>query len=143
MCNGLVYPIHRLCPRSFLILMATRARIGIQLADESVLSAYHHWDGYPSWLGRILKTHYNSKSKASELIDGGDMSVCWNDDHKPEYYGTDCPPSLMTKEEYLDKLRNEEFAYIFRDGEWICYDMHEFEDKDPEIVEIPSGALCA
>ena len=143
MCNGLVYPIHRLCPRSFLILMATRARIGIQLADESVLSVYHHWDGYPSWLGRILRTHYNSKSKASDLIDGGDMSVCSNDDHKPEYYGTDCPPSLMTKEEYLDKLRNEEFAYIFRDGEWICYDMHEFEDKDPEIVEIPSGALCA
>ena len=57
--------------------MGTRARIGIQLKDNSVLSVYHHWDGYPEWLGRILKTHYNSKEKASELIDGGDMSVCW------------------------------------------------------------------
>ena len=93
-------------------------------------------------MGFILTTHYNSKDKASDLIDGGDMSTCWNEDGKPEYYGTDCPPSLMTKEEYLDKLHNEEFAYIFRDGEWICYDMHEFGDEDPEIVEIPSGALA-
>tara|TARA_A200000159_G_scaffold91486_1_gene85028 strand:- start:3292 stop:3699 length:408 start_codon:yes stop_codon:yes gene_type:complete len=135
--------------------MATRSRIGIQLSDDSILSAYHHWDGYPEWLGRILKTHYNSKSKASELIDGGDMSSCWTNcgwqnetrpETGPQYYserGEDCPPSLMTKEEYLDKLRNEEYAYIFRDGEWICYNMNEFNDNDPEIVEIPEGALAA
>ena len=47
--------------------MATRSRIGIQLADESVLSVYHHWDGYPEWLGRILKTHYNTKEKVAEI----------------------------------------------------------------------------
>ena len=57
--------------------MATRSRIGIELQDGSILSAYHHYDGYPSWLGRILKTHYNSKEKVAELIDGGDMSSAW------------------------------------------------------------------
>ena len=36
--------------------MATRSRIGIELTDGSILSAYHHWDGYPQWLGRILTT---------------------------------------------------------------------------------------
>ena len=40
--------------------MATRSRIGIQLKDNSILSVYHHWDGYPEWLGRILLTQYNS-----------------------------------------------------------------------------------
>jgi hypothetical protein len=60
--------------------MATRGRIGIELSDGSILSSYHHWDGYPEWLGRILKTHYNAKSLASELIDGGDMSSCWTDE---------------------------------------------------------------
>ena len=54
--------------------MATRSRIGIELKDGSILSVYHHWDGYPQWLGRILKTHYNSREQAAELIDGGDMS---------------------------------------------------------------------
>jgi len=128
--------------------MATRSRIGIELKDGSILSAYHHWDGYPEWLGRILNTHYNSKDKASELIDGGDMSTCWDENNQPEYYsarGENCPPRLDADLcEYLDPLKSEEYAYIFRNSEWICYNMHEFEsDKLPEITEIPTGALAA
>ena len=60
--------------------MATRSRIGIELKDGSILSSYHHWDGYPEWLGRILKTHYNSREQAAELIDGGDMSCAWTNE---------------------------------------------------------------
>ena len=127
--------------------MATRSRIGIELRDGSILSAYHHWDGYESWLGRILKTHYNSKELAAELIDGGDMSTCWNDNNEPEYYsarGEDCPPRLDADLcEYLLPDNSEEYAYVFRSGEWVCYNMHQFDDsKLPEVVEIPSGALA-
>ena len=135
--------------------MATRGRIGIQLKDDSILSVYHHWDSYPSWLGRILKTHYNTKEKVSELIDGGDMSSCWSDacwetklpvgEYGPEYYsqrGEDCPPRL-DKNTKVFLAFGEEYSYIFRNGEWVCYNMHEFEDnKRPEIVEIPSEALA-
>lgn len=125
--------------------MATRSRIGIQLADESVLSVYHHWDGYPEWLGRILKTHYNTKEKVAELIDGGDMSTCWNDNNKPEYYtdrGEDCPPRLdANKYDYL--ADGEEYAYLFVNNEWVCYDRHQFEENTmPTIAEIPTGALA-
>ena len=60
--------------------MATRSRIGIELKDGSILSAYHHWDGYPQWLGRILNTHYTSREQAADLIDGGDMSSCWTNE---------------------------------------------------------------
>jgi len=128
--------------------MATRARIGLELADGSILSAYHHWDGYEAWLGRILKTHYNSKELAAELIDGGDMSVAWNDDHQPEYYsarGENCPPRLDADLcEYLLPDNSEEYAYVFRSGEWVCYNMHQFDNsKLPEVVEIPSVALAA
>jgi hypothetical protein len=117
--------------------MSTRARIGLELSDGSILSAYHHWDGYPEWLGRNLKIHFNSRNKASELIDGGDMCTCLNDNFEAEYYGTSCPPRLMSFYEYLDKLNNEEYAYIFRNHEWVCYKMHEFDDVQPELVPIP------
>jgi len=136
--------------------MSTRSRIGLELSDGSILSSYHHWDGYPEWLGRILKTHYNTRDKASELIDGGDMSSCWSDacwetklpvgEYGPEYYsarGEDCPPrydaNLM---EYLSD--GEEYAYLYTlNDEWVCYNMHQFDDsKSPEIVEIPSAALA-
>ena len=143
--------------------MGTRSRIGIQLSDDSILSVYHHWDGYPQWLGRILNTHYNTKEKVTDLIDGGDMSVCWTKDrwtgkkiaeyvienveveeYGPQYYsarGESCPPRYDINEaEFLSN--GEEYSYIFRDGEWICYNMNEFNDKLPELTEIPSGALA-
>jgi len=138
--------------------MATRARIGLELKDGSVLSVYHHWDGYPEWLGRILNTHYNTKEKVAELIDGGDMSSCWTnerwsndllDRHKeeygPQYYserGEDCPPRHDKDMEEFFSV-GEEYSYIFRNGNWYAYDMHEFEPQvAPEPVEIPSGALA-
>ena len=144
--------------------MGTRARIGIQFDDKSVLSVYHHWDGYPSWLGRILNTHYNSRELASELIDGGDMSCAWTnerwtgkdlapyvkeiketEEYGPQYYsqrGEDCPPRYDNNiEEYLSD--SEEFSYVFTSAGWVCYDMNQFSDKEPEITEIPSGALMA
>ena len=135
--------------------MATRSRIGIELKDGSVLSSYHHWDGYPEWLGRILNTQYNTREQAAELIDGGDMSSCWNDTvwgkdrtdgqkYGPEYYsqrGENTPPRYdETREEFLSM--GEEFSYIFTSAGWVCYDMNEFNDNDPEIVEIPAGNLA-
>ena len=129
--------------------MGTRSRIGIKLTDGSILSAYHHWDGYPQWLGVNLVKHFNSYDKASELIDGGDMSSCWADElwgkklpegkYAPEYYslrGEDCPPRL--DKDLFEYLSNgEEYAYVWEEGFWTCYDRHEFDDQEPEIVEIP------
>lgn len=135
--------------------MSTRSRIGIQLSDGSILSSYHHYDGYPEWLGRILTTHYNTKSLAEELIDGGDMTSCWTDErwddsgvkgvYGPQYYsqrGEDCPPRL---DKDMDEFfaDGEEYSYIFRNGNWYAYDMHQFENiVAPEPIEIPSGALA-
>ena len=128
--------------------MATRSRIGIELKDNSVLSVYHHWDGYPQWLGKQLMKHYNTRDKVTELIDGGDMSVCLTDDGEPspQYYslrGEDCPPRLdKDMEEFFSD--GEEYSYIFRNGNWFAYDMHQFQDNvAPEPVEIPDGELVA
>ena len=138
--------------------MSTRSRIGIELKNGSVLSVYHHWDGYPEWLGRILRTHYNTREKVAELIDGGDMSSCWTnerwsndlldrhrEEYGPNYYsyrGEDSPPRLdENKYDYL--AEGEEYAYIYTlNGEWICYNRHQFEENTmPTIAEIPSAAL--
>ena len=143
--------------------MATRSRIGIQLKDNSVLSVYHHWDGYPEWLGRILNTHYTTKSQVIDLIDGGDMSVCWtkerwtgnelapyvkeikeSEEYGPQYYaqrGDDCPPRL--DESITEFINNgEEYGYIFKDGEWFCYDTKSWSDTFAQIIDIPEGALA-
>jgi hypothetical protein len=157
--------------------MATRGRIGIKLTDGSILSAYHHWDSYPQWLGVKLVENFNSQQLASDLIDGGDMSACYSThtfesepvkveviqpdgsskwehvqnkdgetvytkvkaEASPQYYserGENTPPRLdKDLFEFLD--RGEEYAYVWEEGFWTCYDLHQFDDQEPEIVEIP------
>jgi hypothetical protein len=157
--------------------MGTRSRIGIKLTDGSILSAYHHWDSYPQWLGVKLVKHFNSQQLASDLIDGGDMSVCYSTqtwgseplrqeviqpdgsvikelvmnkdgetvytkvkaEASPQYYserGENTPPRLdKDLFEFLGK--GEEYAYVWEEGFWCCYNLHEFDDQEPEIVEIP------
>jgi hypothetical protein len=135
--------------------MSTRSRIGLELSDGSILSVYHHWNGYPEWLGRILNTHYNAKSLAEELIDGGDVSICWTDErwddsgvkgvYGPQYYSQrgDYSPPRLDKDMDEFFADGEEYSYIFRNGNWYAYDMHQFEDMvAPEPIEIPSGALA-
>ena len=138
--------------------MGTRGRIGIQLNGNSILSAYHHWDSYPEWLGKVLVEHYNTKEKVEALIDGGDMSVCWTDEgwnsdgitvrnkeeFGPQYYserGEDCPPRF--DEDMFDfvyeKENNEEYAYVWTvNNKWVCMQMNQFNDSKPQKVEIPA-----
>ena len=129
----------------------------MELSDGSILSIYSHYDNYPEWSGRILRTHYNTREKVEALVDGGDVSCLWTDEgfytsegktqrgyYGPLHYserGEDCPPHLdKNLEEYLSD--GEEYAYVYtKNNEWVCYNMNQFNDKEPEIVPIPSGAL--
>ena len=135
--------------------MGTRSRIGLQLSDDSILSIYCHWDGYPEFNGVKLVAHFDSYEKVAELIDGGDISCLWTNagwsnetlpSIGPLYYssrGEDLPPRLDADLcEYLLPDGSEEYAYLFRNGEWVCYNMHQFNDsKLPEVVEIPDPAV--
>ena len=131
--------------------MATRSRIGIQLADESILSVYCHWDGYPEFNGVKLVELFNSYDAAAQLIDGGDISSLWTDsgwDRQPLpengtlYYadrGQDCPPRLDADLcEFLLPDVGEEYHYLYSESKWVCYNLHQFNDNDlPEVVAIP------
>ena len=125
--------------------MATRSRIGLRLKEDSILSVYHHWDGYPQWLGVTLQKKFNTKEKVSELIDGGDISCCDSDsdwdlnkiDNHVQYYndrGEKTEPRLdLNQEDFF--ANGEEYAYIFEpNGKWSCYDLH---PTIPQLVSIP------
>ena len=125
--------------------MSTRSRIGILLPDDSILSVYHHWDGYPEWLGATLEEHYNTYEKASELIDGGNMSSCYSDneydeekqefvkrDPRPEYYGGDEEAPILSKnfDEFTRIDCWQEYSYVFVKDRWVAYSINQKFDKD-------------
>ena len=131
--------------------MATRSRIGLQLKDESILSVYHHWDGYPQWLGVTLNEKFNTKDKVAELIDGGDMSSCDSNDDwdrkelgetAPLYYndrGDNTEPRLdLNFDDYVSNSNaGEEFVYVFlpEDNKWECYEINHSYDEDYNITD--------
>ena len=125
--------------------MSTRSRIGILLPDDSILSVYHHWDGYPEWLGVTLEEHYKTYEKASELIDGGNMSSCYSDneyddekqqfvkrDPRPEYYGGDDEAPILSKnfDEFTRIDCWQEYSYVFVKDRWVAYSINQKFDKD-------------
>ena len=122
--------------------MATRSRIALQLTEDAFVSVYHHWDGYPEWLGVTLKEKFNTREKVAELIDGGDVSCCDSDTDwdrnelktsRPLYYnerGEKTEPKLhLNIDEYFEI--GEEYAYVFTlDHEWECYALSHSYNED-------------
>ena len=133
--------------------MGTRSRIGLRLPDDSILSVYCHWDGYPEYVGIKLVENFNTHDKVAELIDGGNMSSVWTDEGwgrdetrelSPLYYterGESIDDNLPLKHdnigEYLKsgKESDTEFVYIFN-GEWTCYNVRSWEGS-PNVETIP------
>ena len=127
--------------------MSTRARIALQLTEDSFLSVNHHWDGYPQWLGVTLNKKFNTREKVAELIDGGDISCCdsdtdWDNNKVDEkhvlYYndrGDNTEPELHLNIDDFFAI-GEEYAYVYTlDHEWECYEVDRQRDDDWKITD--------
>mgnify|MGYP001158720350 FL=1 len=144
--------------------MSTRALIGVVQDDQTIKSVYHHFDGYPDWLGVVLQEKYNSLEKANDLISGGDMSSCytqsrWLDNggqmkvpaYGPQYYtgrGEKLNITISDNfKEFTELDCGNEYNYLFKDGKWHGYAIYKKRDDDFNIIEasaiavsIPQGA---
>ena len=134
--------------------MSTNARIAIKRSDDNFVSVYHHWDGYPEWLGLTLLEQYNSQDKVEKLIEGGNMSSCYSDsvydfdkqtfvkrDPQPEYYGGDDekPKTANSITEFFDHCDKcgAEFGYVFDRGEWFAYNTDDYyPEKNRTLIDL-------
>ena len=55
--------------------MSTHSYIGVIEEDGTLKYVYCHSDGYPSYLGRMLLTYYNTPELATGLVNLGDLSM--------------------------------------------------------------------
>jgi hypothetical protein len=137
--------------------MSTNARIGIENADGSITTSYHHWDGYPAGLGFNLVENWADEDLLGAAIALGDASH-WADrigekidfDQFPRsdsYYAqnvyykrdrgeTGVDAIVYDSYEVFEKcfLRRtpcgEEYAYVLRlDGTWTQISVYAKEIK--------------
>lgn len=140
--------------------MSTRSRIGYLLPSGEVKSVYCHHDGYvEAGVGHQLHTHHNSLTAAKAIVALGDLSSLYEqltppagvahsyDNRAPRTtvaYGRDrnekdCGAKTSANvEAFLAIESGQEYAYLFKDGEWFVYD----GDKgDPDACQRLTLAL--
>lgn len=120
--------------------MGTRSRIAIEREGGSVESIYCHWDGYPSYNGRILLEKYGDRTKVEALIALGDISSLGEEVEPKDLsqHSYDTPEKGVTVAYHRDRGQRkngpnyhldrdhfvqgdvEEYGYLFtKEGEWI------------------------
>ena len=82
--------------------MSTNALIGIEEKDGSVKTIYCHFDGYLTWVGRILLESYNTEDRVHELLSLGDISSL----------GESTEPSMAVSEYGFDYVADKRFQAL-------------------------------
>ena len=104
--------------------MSTRSSIAI-LENDQIKSIYCHSDGYPSYMGELLKSAYATIDRAKEIIAQHDCSFLASTIEESRFYnswrGENTQASVWSsKEEWIDWAGNAglEFVYLFDGSEW-------------------------
>ena len=87
--------------------MGTRSRIAMRNEDGTFTSIYCQWNGYPSWMGRILLENYTDEQSVHKLIALGDISILGQS------------AIITTNTKRFPSNRDEEYEYLFENGEWL------------------------
>ena len=134
--------------------MSTNSLIGKVKEDGSVEGIYCHWDGDPSYNGKILLESYKDEAKIDKLLELRSLSSLGKeigdkvdfDDHEAgkgqcvsHYRDRDEKDINIIKSKSVEDFRvnsnygGTEFVYTFKDGVWTCFD--QAEDKSFELTE--------
>lgn len=93
--------------------------IGVLLPNNRIRAIYCHWDGYPSYNGKILLDHYGRK-EVEKLLELGDRSTLHDTPSKEgTYIDRGELPDLCGADDYLDDNNMKEchwdcdYFYLF------------------------------
>ena len=106
--------------------MATRALIGYLDDSKNLTTTYNHYDGYPEYLGKILKEHYNSEEKAKFVANEGYISSIDEDGTINKKFNNPADTMVLDDEAYSAgmqigeqmKSMDVDFGYVYFNDEW-------------------------
>ena len=109
--------------------MATRALIGYLSEDREFTCTYNHYDGYPEYLGKILKEHYNSEPTAKEVASTGYISNIEEDGTINSKYDEPANEMILDDDiveaglqigEKVDEYGGQ-YGYVWFGDEWMIF----------------------
>lgn len=120
--------------------MGTQSHITVEHEKDKFKTIYCHWDGYPSHVGKVLDNHYNTLSKAVELVSLGDMSSLDTTLETSEFYHRDRGEDIHIHEcDDFDKVQDYiggyyHYYFDFDKQQWLC-DAGEGYQPIPEAIK--------
>ena len=141
--------------------MATRSTIAIQHPNGTISKIYCHWDGYPTYNGRILAVYFTEYLKAKELLSHGSLSVlrpninptvAGHTFDTPQqgvcvYYGRDrgetetMAQSFLSLDQYIQESDFEEYNYILVNGVWYVNDCDDMDRVFHILTDVLDEAM--
>jgi len=129
--------------------MSTSARIAKREDDGTVRSVYCHFDGYPSYVGKLLRHHYTDSEIVDIMMNFGNFRALAEHVSDISFYITESSPmderamrhaSTGDFLEYGSKSASE-YLYLFDQNRWRCWStwsgseiqLSEETDKDPQF----------
>lgn len=106
--------------------MTTKAAIGIENEDGTVLGIYCNYDGYLEGVGTILNKHYQDSTTVRKLIEGGNIKYLSDNRWATEYYIRDnkelnnTPQLLSNIEDFERYFYKMPFYYVYSKNSWQC-----------------------
>jgi hypothetical protein len=101
--------------------MSTRSLIGYD--DGIVHGIYCHYDGYPSYVGKILVQHHNSLEACNKLMSGPQIRNLDHDGTIVRYGDTPehCYESYSDVKEALNSGFDYVYLFDWKVNEWSCF----------------------
>jgi len=123
--------------------MATRALIGYLDDSKKLTTTYNHYDGYPDYLGKILKEHYSGDEKAKEVASVGYITSIDEDGKINSKFNESANTMILNEEAFSAAMQigeevngyGADYGYVYFNDEWNTIKNNGIEGMAKQIVE--------
>ena len=123
--------------------MATRALIGYLDDSKKLTTTYNHYDGYPDYLGKILKEYYSGDEKAKYVASVGYISSIDEDGKINSKFNESANTMILDEEAFSAAMQigdevngyGADFGYVYFNDEWNIIKNNGIEGMAKQIVD--------
>ena len=123
--------------------MATRALIGYLDDSKKLTTTYNHYDGYPEYLGKILKEHYNGEERAKSVASEGYISSIEEDGTINSKFNNPANTMILDEEVFSAAMQigeevdgyGADYGYVYFNDEWNTIKNNGIRNMAGQIVD--------
>ena len=123
--------------------MATRALIGYLDDSKKLTTTYNHYDGYPEYLGKVLKEHYGGDEKAKYVASVGYITSIDEDGKINSKFNESANTMILDEEAFSAAMQigdevngyGADYGYVYFNDEWNTIKNNGIKGMAEQIVD--------